>query len=215
MGHLIAGEAEDDKISFTKSALQKEGVAVLNLKEWRKEGVTFEADSTVVLDVFGLNPVEYSPFLLKNFANIATAKKAFVYHSHLQNEEIGEFLAKLSADAFPLQLWTDHPLECIAEKDERRVVEQLIEFLREDVNHPEKQDAVVFYPVDQHIKHFSAKLTEQFSKMGLKEYVSVITKPHQRQFRSKNNIFIVEGTEQLQKWNYDYSNVLYVIDYGK
>lgn len=90
-----------------------------------------------------------------------------------------------------MQLWTDHPLEYITERDEKRVVEQLIEFLREDANHPEKQDTVVFYPVEQHVRHFSAKLSEQFSKAGLKDYVSVITKPHQPQLRSKNNIFIV------------------------
>lgn len=43
----------------------------------------------------------------------------------------------------------------------------------------------------------------------------MISRPHQPQSRSKNNIFIVEGTEQLLTWNYDYANVLYVVDYGK
>jgi hypothetical protein len=74
---------------------------------------------------------------------------------------------------------------------------------------------VVFYPVDQHVKRYSARLSEQFSKAGLKEHVSVVTKAHQRQSRSRNNVFVVEGTEQLLAWNYDYSNVLYVIDYSR
>jgi hypothetical protein len=190
MGHLIAGEAEEDKITFTRSALQKEGVALHDLKEWRKEGLDF-GDALVVVDVFGLNPTEYAPFLLKNFAGLSSARKAFVYHSHLQNEEVGQLLNQVSADAFPLQLWPDYPLEFIAEKEEKRLVEQLIEFLREDLNHPEKQDVVIFYPIDQHVKRYSAKLAEQFSKAGLKDLVSIIVKPHERHLRSKSNIFIV------------------------
>jgi hypothetical protein len=45
--------------------------------------------------------------------------------------------------------------------------------------------------------------------------VAVVTRPHQPQLRSRNNVFIVEGTEQLLAWNYDYANVLYVLDYGQ
>jgi hypothetical protein len=43
VGHLVAGEAEEDKITFTRSALQKEGVTLHSLKEWMKEGLTFAA----------------------------------------------------------------------------------------------------------------------------------------------------------------------------
>ncbi len=43
MGHLIAGEAEEDKLSFTKAALRKEGVTLHDLKEWKREGASFDS----------------------------------------------------------------------------------------------------------------------------------------------------------------------------
>jgi hypothetical protein len=58
-------------------------------------------------------------------------------------------------------------------------------------------------------------LGEALSKAGLRDHVNVVTRPHQPQPRSKNNIFLAEGTEQLLQWNYDYANVVYVVDYGR
>ena len=109
MGHLIAGEAEEDKLSFTKAALRKEGVTLHDLKEWKKEGATFDSASYVVVDLFGLSPMEYAPFLLRNFAALSSCKKAIIYHSHLQDEEVQSYLSRLQADHFPLQLWPFHP----------------------------------------------------------------------------------------------------------
>lgn len=95
----------------------KEGVELLNICEWQRGGITLPAEAVIVVDVFGLSPADYAPFLLKNYASISKASKAFIYHSHLQNEEVAELLNKLSAEAFPIQLWTDHPCEYICSKD--------------------------------------------------------------------------------------------------
>jgi hypothetical protein len=54
----------------------------------------------------------------------------------LQEDEVNGLLGRLAAEAFPLQLWADHPLEVITEKEEKRLIEQLIDFLREDLSHP-------------------------------------------------------------------------------
>lgn len=213
MGHLLAGEAEEDKLSFTKTALQKEGIALRPLGEWRKEGLGAAEGETLVVDVFGLSPIEYSPLLLRSAGE--WRGKVFVYHSHLQDGEVAALLERTGRTALPLRLWGEHPTEAQLERDESRLLQSLIDFLAEDRVHPEKQDVVIFFPVETHPKRFSARLSEQLSKAGLRDHVAVVTKPHQSQLRSKNNIFVVEGTEQLLAWNYDYSNVLYVVDYGK
>ncbi len=49
---------------------------------------------------------------------------------------------------------------------------------------------------------------------GSTDLVNIITKPNMIVQENKNNIFIVEDSEQLKKWNYFYGNVFYVIDYG-
>ena len=109
MGHLIAGDGEEDKLSFTKAALRKEGVVLHDLREWKREGVTFDSASYVVVDLFGLSPMEYAPFLLRNFTALSSCKKAIIYHSHLQDEEVQSYFSKLQAEPFPLQLWPFHP----------------------------------------------------------------------------------------------------------
>jgi hypothetical protein len=82
------------------------------------------------------------------------------------------------------------------------------------MNHPEKQDIIIFYPLTLHVKKYINKLQEVLSKNFLKDQVNIITKPHQPLKRLKNNIFLVESNKQLDKWNYDYSNVFYVVDFG-
>ncbi len=113
MGHLIAGDGEEDKLSFTKAALRKEGVVLHDLREWKREGVTFSTASCVIVDLFGLSPMEYAPFLLRNFTALSACKKAIIYHSHLQDEEVQSYFLKLQADPFPLQLWPSLPIEHI------------------------------------------------------------------------------------------------------
>ena len=69
---------------------------------------------------------------------------------------------------------------------------KLIDFLREDLNHPEKQDVIIFYPVDMHIRRFTSKLQEQLSKVLMKEHVHIITKAHELNLvPGKNKIFLV------------------------
>jgi hypothetical protein len=92
VSYMIAGEGEEDKISYTKSMLRREGVVLHNLKDWDLNGINFEASSIVILDIFGLSPISYSPFLLSNFDSLSTVNKFFIYHSHLQSEEIQLFL---------------------------------------------------------------------------------------------------------------------------
>ena len=122
-GHIIAGEAEEDKLSFLRAALQKEGVVLHNLKEWNRAAALPE-HTLVVIDVFGLSPVEYSPFLLQG-----AWKRAAVYHSHLQDEEIRQLLTASNKPFLPLQLWTEHPTETQTAKDEAALLGQLLEFL--------------------------------------------------------------------------------------
>ena len=49
----------------------------------------------------------------------------------------------------------------------------------------------------------------------LKDAVNLISKPHQSQNKIKNQIFIVDGWSQLEEWNYDYSRLLYALDFGE
>jgi hypothetical protein len=114
MGHLIAGEAEEDKLSFTKAALRKEGVTLHDLKEWKREGASFDSASCIVVDLFGLSPVDYAPFLIRNFAALSLCKKVIIYHSHLQDEEVLSYLSRMQADPFPIQLWPSLPIEFIS-----------------------------------------------------------------------------------------------------
>ena len=74
---------------------------------------------------------------------------------------------------------------------------------------------MVFFPAETHPKRFAAKLGEALSKAGLRDCVNVVSRAHQPQPRTKNNVFLAEGTQQLANWNYDYANVVYVVDYGK
>ena len=45
-------------------------------------------DSVVILDVFGLNPVEYRPFVLRHAQQLQKTKKLIIYHSNIQDEDI-------------------------------------------------------------------------------------------------------------------------------
>jgi len=50
----------------------------------------------------------------------------------------------------------------------------------------------------------------------VKNQIHIVTKPNQSGLSDKKGkVFVVEGTRQLKKWNYDYSNVILVIDYGR
>lgn len=72
-----------------------------------------------------------------------------MYYSHLQEKEVAAQLNELEVlvDWVPLEVWPEHPLESIVEKDEGAMLERLISFLKEEVDRPLKQDIVVFYPV--------------------------------------------------------------------
>lgn len=61
-------------------------------------------------------------------------------------------------DWLPLEVWPEHPLEAIVEKDEQAMLDRLISFLREEVERPLKQDIVIFYPVETHIRKFTSKI---------------------------------------------------------
>lgn len=63
---------------------------------------------------------------------------------------------------------------------------------------------------------YSRQLQNELSKAKLKDHVHVVTKPNQSGLcDKKGKIFVVNGTRQLRKWNYGYSNVILVIDYGR
>ena len=111
-GHLIAGEAEEDKLAFVRAALQREGVGLCDLREWRRDGLALAADAFAVVDVFGLSPAEWAPVLLRGGWT-----RAAVYHSHLQDDEVRAVLSAAGRSAVPLQLWTEHPTEAQAARD--------------------------------------------------------------------------------------------------
>ena len=114
----------------------------------------------VVLDLFGLSPVEYRPFLQSYRQQLARVKRLFLYHSHLQEEELTGQLNGLKGleTGLSLQLWPAHPLETVTEKDEASMLNRLISFLKEDSERPERQDAVVFVPASSPIRRFSSHL---------------------------------------------------------
>lgn len=85
--------------------------------------------------------------------------------------------------------------------------------MKEDSVHPEKQDVAIFLPADTNIRRYGVKISEQLSKHHLKDNANLISKPHQTQSRTQNNIFLVSSAFQLKDWDYDYSNLFYVIDY--
>ena len=58
-----------------------------------------------MVDVFGLNMIEYAPFLLKNKAQLKAVEHLVFYSSHLQQEDMAMILGKIEIDPFPLQLW--------------------------------------------------------------------------------------------------------------
>jgi hypothetical protein len=55
-GHIVAGNNEEDKLSFVRSALSKEGIGLIELREWDRS-TPLPADSFAVIDVFGLSPL--------------------------------------------------------------------------------------------------------------------------------------------------------------
>ena len=45
--------------------------------------------------------------------------------------------------------------------------------------------------------------------------ISIINGKRQKCIRTKNNIFLARNTRELAKWNYNYENAIYVLDYGE
>ena len=82
-----------------------------------------------MLDIFGVNPIDYRPFLLKNIKALQRVKKLIIYHSHLQEEEAYQQFSDFSS--LSLQLWPEYPLETLVEKDEESMLDRLMVFLKE------------------------------------------------------------------------------------
>lgn len=61
------------------------------MSEWELQD-WINGNSIVMLDLFGLNPIEYRPFLLGHLQKLSKAKQAVFYHNHLQDEELTEQL---------------------------------------------------------------------------------------------------------------------------
>lgn len=93
------------------------------------------------------------------------------------------------------------------------MLDRLTSFLKEEVERPEKQDLVVFYPVEMHIRKFTSKLGEVLSKHHIREHANLLNRPFQAQPRNKSNIFLVNSAKQLSDWDYDYTRLFYAIDY--
>lgn len=115
-GNLIVGDDHDDQLLAVRDMLTKEGINIIELEEWCKDGSQLKHKAAVV-DVFGLNPIEYEPFILQNHKQLKQCKPLFIYHNHLQEAEVSKVLAQTETEAFPLQLWPEHPLELVVEKE--------------------------------------------------------------------------------------------------
>ena len=92
----------------------------------------------MLLDLFGLEPTEYRPFLLRYHSQLKEAKRLVIYHSYLQQEEVSQQLEALPGldNGLPLQLYPEHPLETLVEKEEAAMLDRLVQFLKEDCERP-------------------------------------------------------------------------------
>ena len=74
---------------------------------------------TLIVDLFGLTPLDYRPFLLKHEDKLSKVQRVILYHSHLQDVEVTNQLlsSKLLCEALQIQLAPEHPVETIFEKD--------------------------------------------------------------------------------------------------
>ena len=81
----MAEESEADRLGFVKEAASKEGVCFHDINSWEGQKWIDES-SIVVLDIFGVSPLDYRPFLLSHQKQLQSVKKLILYHSHLQDE---------------------------------------------------------------------------------------------------------------------------------
>ena len=63
VSHVIADQTEVDRLGFAKEIAGKEGVVLHDISSWDEQAWITE-ESVVVIDAFGLNPIEYRPFIL-------------------------------------------------------------------------------------------------------------------------------------------------------
>ena len=108
----MADENEADRLGYVKESAEKEGVTIHRIEQW-DEQFWIDEERVVVLDVFGLNPVEYRPFVLRHMKQLMKTQKLIIYHSNLQDEEISQQGEHF--DALSLQLWPEFPLETLLE----------------------------------------------------------------------------------------------------
>jgi hypothetical protein len=179
VGHFLIDDGEVDRVGSTKEAASKEGVTIRDLASWETHQ-WIQPESIVVVDLFGLNPIEYRLFLLSQSKRLAKVSTLFLYHSHLQDQEVAAQLCELEnfPEALPLQSWQENPLEILVEPDETAMIARLMDFLKEDSQKPEKQDIVIFMPVDRQVRRFASRMGEELSVHSLKEQVQLITKAH-------------------------------------
>lgn len=74
---------------------------------------------------------------------------------------------------------------------------------------------IVFYPIRQSLTKFMTKLKEALFKLTLKDHVNIIFKKGQTAVKVRNNIFMARSAQELDEWNYDYSNVITVKDFSE
>jgi hypothetical protein len=68
-----------------------------------------------------------------------------VHHSHVDDIEVKTTLGLLDVDFFSTEASQAYPIEISFIEKDAEIKEKLIEFLKEDGNHPEKQDIIIFY----------------------------------------------------------------------
>jgi hypothetical protein len=78
----------------------------------------------------------------------------------------------------------------------------------------EKQDILIFYPLDEPFHKYFRRIKEELVKVGLKDSINLITGNNEVVSKEKSNVFLVHSNKQLLEWNYHYNKIFMVVDYG-
>lgn len=76
------------------------------ITHWSKKPLPLSIGDILIFDAFGLSPVDYSPLLIQTCQAQLNLEQTYIYHSHLQDQEIETLLKLANCKYFvPLQIW--------------------------------------------------------------------------------------------------------------
>jgi hypothetical protein len=217
---MFATETEADTPAFVKTCLEQAAITPVDLHS-KQVGQTLGESHVVVVDLLGLAPIDYYLQVDHNLAKWKQAGKLVLYYGSTQQTEIDHLLKTAEEQGIQLeqvhvQLAPPHPVQLHShgEEEEYVLMETISTFLHSISPYAEKQDILVFYPLDEPFIKYLRRLKEHLVKAGLKEAAQLITEANQKSDPAKSNLFLASSNQQLKQWRYDYSRVLLVVDYG-